>query len=151
MQPSQTDESRDPFDLGRFLEAQERSYADALAELRAGEKRTHWMWFIFPQLRGLGYSDRAQYYGIGSLEEARAYGEDALLGKRLRECAEVLLSLEVVSAEEVFGSVDAQKLHSCLTLFRIAVPGEGLFVRALAKFFGGRLDHHTITLLEKAR
>jgi uncharacterized protein (DUF1810 family) len=151
MQTSTSDDLRDPFDLGRFLHAQERSYTDAIAELRDGEKRTHWMWFVFPQLRGLGYSDRAQFYGIGSLEEAREYCADPILGQRLRECMDALLQQPADSAEQIFGSIDSLKLHSCLTLFRIAVPGEPLFGRVLAKFFGGRLDDQTIKLLERAR
>lgn len=138
----------DPHNLGRFLEAQERSYATALRELRAGRKRSHWMWYVFPQLRGLGRSDTAQYYSIDSLDEARAYLTDPILGRRLHECVDALLNHSGSDAQDIFGGVDALKLHSCLTLFRIAAPVEGDFVRALGKFFDGKLDTHTIGLLE---
>ncbi len=138
----------DPHNLGRFLEAQERSYATALRELQAGQKRSHWMWYVFPQLRGLGRSDTAQFYSISSLDEARAYLADPILGQRLRECVDVLLKLSGSDAQNIFGGVDALKLHSCLTLFRIAAPAEDDFVRALEKYFGGKLDTHTMALLE---
>ena len=140
----------DPFNLGRFLDAQAGSYDAALAELRAGRKRSHWMWFIFPQLRGLGHSDRAQFFGIGSLAEAAAFHADPILGKRLRECVTTLVKLPGMSAGEVLGSVDALKLRSSLTLFRIAAPGEPLFQAALDRYFDARLDPRTIELLEKA-
>jgi uncharacterized protein (DUF1810 family) len=139
----------DPFNLERFLDAQASTYETALAELRAGGKRSHWMWFIFPQMRGLGHSDRAQFFGIGSLEEALAFHSDPILGMRLRECVTALVKLPGKSAEEILGSVDALKLHSSLTLFRIAAPGEPLFQRALEQYFDGALDPHTIGLLEK--
>ena len=139
----------DPFNLERFLDAQASSYETALAELRAGGKRSHWMWFIFPQMRGLGHSDRAQFFGIGSLEEALAFHSDPILGRRLRECVAALVKLPGKSAEEILGSVDALKLQSSLTLFRIAAPGEPLFQRALEQYFDGELDPHTIGLLEK--
>lgn len=138
----------DAFGLGRFIEAQGRSYETALSELRAGEKRSHWIWYVFPQLRGLGHSDNAQYYGITSLDEARAYLADPILGKRLHECVDALLKLKDTSAETVLGHVDALKLRSSLTLFRIASPGDNAFVNALDQYFGGKLDPHTITLLE---
>ena len=140
----------DPFNLGRFLDAQASSYDAALAELRAGRKRSHWMWFIFPQLRGLGHSDRAQFFGIGTLAEALAFHADPILGKRLRECVASLVKLPGKSAEEILGSVDALKLRSSLTLFRIAAPAEPLFQTALDRYFDGRLDPRTIELLEKA-
>ncbi len=107
------------------------------------------MWFIFPQMRGLGHSDRAQFFGIGSLEEALAFHSDPILGMRLRECVAALVKLPGKSAEEILGSVDALKLQSSLTLFRIAAPGEPLFQRALEQYFDGALDPHTIGLLEK--
>ena len=140
----------DPYNLERFLDAQANSYQTALAELRAGRKRSHWMWFIFPQMRGLGHSDRAQFFGVGSLEEAAALHADSILGKRLRECVAALLELPDLSADGILGSVDALKLRSSLTLFRIAAPGEPLFQRALERFFDGKLDPHTIELLETA-
>jgi uncharacterized protein (DUF1810 family) len=138
----------DPFNLERFHEAQASTYQIALAELRGGAKRSHWMWFIFPQMRGLGRSDRAQFFGIRSLDEALAFHADPTLGVRLRECVAALLGLSGQRAEEVLGSVDALKLHSSLTLFCIAAPAEVLFQRALEKYFEGRLDPRTIELLE---
>ena len=141
----------DPYHLGRFLEAQERNYDAALRELRAGAKRSHWMWYVFPQMRGLGRSETALLYDIASLDEARAYLDHPVLGNRLRECVAVLLALPEGGAEDIFGTIDALKLRSCLTLFRIAAPGEDDFVRALEKYFGGKLDPYTITLLEAAQ
>jgi uncharacterized protein (DUF1810 family) len=139
----------DPFNLARFLDAQAHDYEVALGELRAGEKRSHWIWYVFPQLRGLGRSDKAHFYGITSLEEARGFLADPILGKRLRECVAALLKIRGSSAGEIMGSVDAQKLHSSLTLFRVAAPGEQGFALALERFFDGRLDPGTIELLER--
>jgi uncharacterized protein (DUF1810 family) len=138
----------DSFPLDRFLTAQARDYPRALAELQAGEKRSHWMWYVFPQLRGLGRSDNANYYGIASLDEARAYLAHPVLGARLRECVVALLNLGGSDAEAVLGTVDAQKLRSCLTLFRLACPQEPVFAHALNRYFGGQLDARTIALLE---
>lgn len=138
----------DPFNLERFLDAQALTYETALRELQAGEKRSHWMWFIFPQLRGLGHSDRAQFFGITSLEEALAYLADPILGRRLRECVAALIKLPGQSAEEVLGSVDALKLRSSLTLFRIAAPGDAIFQSALEQYFQNKMDPRTIELLE---
>jgi len=137
----------DPYNLERFLSAQARDYAVALSELQAGEKRSHWMWYVFPQLRGLGHSDKAQFFGIGSLEEARAYLSDPILGRRLRESVGALLDLRATNAAEILGSVDAQKLRSCLTLFRLAAPHEPSFARALEQYFEGGMDPKTIELL----
>jgi len=137
----------DPFNLERFVSAQERDHATALAELRAGEKRLHWMWYVFPQLRGLGKSDKAQFYGIGSLEEARAYLGHPILGRRLRECVGALLELRTKDPAEIFGDVDAQKLRSSLTLFRLAAPHESAFSKALDQYFEGGMDARTIELL----
>jgi uncharacterized protein (DUF1810 family) len=139
----------DPFNLERFLDAQVSTYETALAELRAGSKRSHWMWFIFPQLRGLGHSDRAHFFGIGSIEEASAFYSDPTLGRRLRECVAALVKLPGTSAEEILGSIDALKLRSSLTLFRITAPAEPLFQRALEQYFDGQLDPQTIEMLEK--
>jgi uncharacterized protein (DUF1810 family) len=135
----------DPFALERFVRAQDEhgTYAQALAELRAGRKQSHWMWFVFPQLAGLGSSAMAQRYAIGSLAEARAYLAHPVLGKRLRESATALASLGDVSAEEVLGPVDALKLCSSLTLFERADPGEAVFARLLVKFYAGRRDERT--------
>lgn len=132
--------------LGRFVEAQARSYAVALAELRRGAKRSHWMWFVFPQLVGLGRSATARFYGIGSLDEARAYLDHPLLGERYRECVSVLQDLNTSDAEAVFGATDAMKLRSSLTLFQRAVP-QTLFEAALARWFAGEPDPATRALL----
>jgi uncharacterized protein (DUF1810 family) len=140
----------DPFNLARFLAAQARNYAAALAELQAGEKRSHWMWYVFPQLRGLGHSHNAQFYGISSLDEARAYLADPLLGSRLRECVVALLNLGGSDAQRVLGEIDALKLFSSLTLFRLACPDEPVFAHALNRYFAGRIDPNTVSLLERS-
>ncbi len=133
----------DPFDLQRFLDAQAHTYDQALAELRAGEKRTHWMWFVFPQLAGLGRSGMAQRFAISGLEEARAYVGHPTLGRRLVESARALTDLDTADAVAVFGAVDAQKLQSSMTLFAVAVPGEPVFQQVLDHYFGGELDPGT--------
>lgn len=140
---------RDPFDLGRFVEAQRGGvHEQALAELRAGHKRTHWMWFVFPQLAGLGLSPTALHYGIRSLAEAQAYLRHPVLGPRLRECARALLELEGVSAEAIFGYPDVLKLKSSMTLFA-AVPDAGPeFAAVLARYYGGARDPRTLGLLD---
>jgi uncharacterized protein (DUF1810 family) len=135
------------FDLERFVEAQQAVYAAVCAELHAGAKRSHWMWFIFPQLRGLGCSPSAQHYGLASLAEARAYLDHPVLGARLRECTRCLLLLEGRSAAEIFGYPDELKLRSCLTLFERAAPQEELFGEALRKYYGGQPDVRTLELL----
>jgi uncharacterized protein (DUF1810 family) len=137
----------DRFDLERFVQAQQAVYAAVCAELRAGAKRSHWMWFIFPQLRGLGSSPSAQHYGLASLAEARAYLDHPVLGARLRECTRRLLLLEGRSAAEIFGYPDELKLRSCLTLFERAAPQEELFGEALSKYYGGQPDVRTLALL----
>ena len=138
----------DESDLSRFLPAQDRDYAQALAEIRRGQKRTHWMWYIFPQLDGLGVSSTAQFYALKNVGEARAYLAHPILGARLRECVENLLELEERSAEEIFGYPDVLKLRSSLTLFA-HVSGEGsAFHRALDKFYQGEPDARTLRLLE---
>jgi uncharacterized protein (DUF1810 family) len=138
--------SDDPFDLRRFVSAQGGgdTYAHAVTELRRGHKTTHWMWFVFPQIEGLGHSAMAQRYAIGSLDEARAYLAHPLLGPRLRECVEILSATPLpATAETILGSIDAQKLRSSLTLFLRAAPEEPLFRRALERFFGGVADAAT--------
>jgi uncharacterized protein (DUF1810 family) len=141
----------DPYNLQRFVDAQNGIYETALAELCGGSKRSHWMWFIFPQLAGLGRSPTAQSYAIGSLDEARAYFEHPLLGPRLRECVEAILPYTGRhSAEEILGPIDALKLKSSLTLFDRIEPG-GLFAAGLAAFFGSERDQRTLALLESAR
>ena len=138
----------DPHDLKRFVAAQEPVFATALAELRAGRKRTHWMWFIFPQLRGLGRSSTATYYGILSLDEARAYLAHPILGPRLIACVEAMNALPGSNAEHVLGSIDAAKFRSCLTLFLVADPGNAALRDALKKYYRGREDERTLALLQ---
>jgi uncharacterized protein (DUF1810 family) len=141
----------DPFHLQRFIDAQEGVFATALAELRAGSKQSHWMWFIFPQLAGLGRSPTSQYYGIASLEEARAYLRHPLLGPRLRECVEALLPWAGSrTPEEILGPIDATKLKSSLSLFDQVEPS-GRFDRGIAAFFDGERDQQTLALLNAAR
>jgi uncharacterized protein (DUF1810 family) len=139
----------DPHDLHRFLEAQDRygAYPDALAELRRGRKKSHWMWFVFPQLRGLGFSAMAERYGIASLEEARAYLAHPVLGPRLLECAEALAATEGRTAEAILGPVDAVKLRSSMTLFLAADPASDVFRNVLDRFFGGSADPRTLDRL----
>lgn len=137
----------DPFSLQRFVDAQARDYDAAIRELRAGAKRSHWMWFIFPQLRGLGRSSTAEFYGITSMAEARAYLAHPLLGSRLRECVRALLESRETNAAEILGDVDALKLRSSLTLFQAAAPAEEWFNRALDRFYQGEPDARTLELL----
>lgn len=133
--------------LERFLIAQARDYEQALAELKAGQKRSHWIWYVLPQLRGLGRSERAHYYGIRDRAEAEAYIAHPVLGPRLVECVQALLSHPQRSAVEMLGVVDAVKLRSCLTLFGEVATGEAVFAKALAVFFGGEVDSETLRLL----
>lgn len=137
----------DPSDLQRFVDAQAHDYAGALAELRAGRKVTHWMWYVLPQLRGLGGSAMSTFYGIGSLEEARAYLAHPVLGPRLRECVAAMNALEGSSAVHVLGAVDAAKFRSCLTLFRRADPTDAVFGAALDKYFAGVADERSLAML----
>lgn len=137
----------DPFDLQRFVAAQEPVFGEVCAELRAGRKRSHWMWFIFPQLRGLGSSAMAERFGISSLPEALAYLRHPVLGARLRECAQLALDAPAGEAEEIFGPVDAVKLRSSLTLFCRAAPEEPVFRAALDRYFGGQPDALTLDRL----
>ena len=138
----------DSFALERFVTAQTPVFSTALAELKAGRKRSHWMWFIFPQLRGLGHSATAQFYGIGSLGEARAYLDHALLGPRLALCTETVLGGRATSLREVFGSPDDLKFRSSMTLFAIASADEkSLFRQALDRWCEGQSDEQTQRLL----
>jgi uncharacterized protein (DUF1810 family) len=141
----------DPFDLQRFVDAQAPVYATALAELRAGAKRSHWMWFVFPQVAGLGFSPMAQRYAIAGLAEARAYLAHPLLGARLRECVQAMLGVDGRSAREVLGSPDDLKFRSCLTLFAQAAREEALFAAGLEKYFGGAPDAATLEKLGSDR
>ncbi len=139
----------DPFDLQRFVAAQDEdgTYPRALRELRAGQKQSHWMWFIFPQIAGLGRSSTAQHYAISGLAEAQAYLAHEILGTRLLECAQALAELSGADAVKVLGPIDAQKLHSSMTLFAHAAPAEPVFRQVLAKYFGGEEDDATIARL----
>ncbi len=139
--------SHDPYDLGRFLQAQADSYDQALREIESGRKSTHWMWFIFPQLDGLAFSSTSKHYAIKSIEEARAYLDHPVLGPRLRQCAEAALGIEGRSATQIFGSPDDMKLRSCATLFACVSGPDSVFDRVLAKFFGGERDVTTLRLL----
>ena len=137
----------DEFNLERFVEAQTGSYANALAEIQRGAKRTHWMWFVFPQLAGLGHSEAAKRYAIGSIDEARAYLAHPVLGPRLTQCVAALQDLSASSTESVFGPVDALKLRSSLTLF-VAAGGGLLFAAALNRWYDGP-DNRTMLLLSQ--
>ena len=132
-----------PYDLERFLEEQQDVYDDVLDELRRGRKTGHWIWFIFPQIAGLGYSFMSQRFAISSLDEARDYLAHPVLGSRLRECARTVLETNDRTAEEIFGPIDALKLRSCMTLFHRAAPGETVFVQVLDRYYGGVTDWAT--------
>ena len=137
-------------DLKRFVVAQERDYAVALAEIRGGRKRSHWMWYIFPQLVGLGHSPMAQRYGIRDMEEAAAYLEDGVLGPRLVEISRALMGLATSDATAVMGTPDDLKLRSCMTLFSMAPGADEVFMEVLGKFFGGRRDERTVAMVTNA-
>ena len=139
----------DPYDLGRFAAAQDArgTYNQATAELRRGRKTSHWMWFVFPQIAGLGLSPTAQRYAISSLDEARAYLAHPVLGPRLIECAGIVAATEGRSAEQIFGEIDAMKLRSSVTLFLRAAPGEPVFAQVLGKYFDGQPDPATDRLI----
>ncbi len=137
----------DPYNLNRFLTAQEKTYQTVLAELRRGSKRTHWMWFIFPQIAGLGHSPTSEYYSIKSAEEARQYLQHPVLGARLLECARALLDLKGRSASEIFGFPDDLKLKSSMTLFASVADSEPAFEHVLDRYFDGGRDQHTLDLL----
>ncbi|MBS0336704.1 MAG: DUF1810 domain-containing protein [Proteobacteria bacterium] len=139
--------NQDPYDLNRFVEAHAANYDDALAELRAGRKRTHWSWYVFPQICGLGSSAMSVRYAIGSLAEAVVYLQHPVLGPRLRECVASMNSHHGPSATDILGGIDAQKLHSCLTLFIQAAPSEPVFNKALHRYFGGEPDAATLHIL----
>lgn len=137
----------DPHDLNRFVDAQRLVYEQALSEIVAGDKRTHWMWFVFPQLLGLAQSETSRAFAIRSSAEARAYLDHPVLGPRLLECAEAAVHVEGRGAVEIFGSTDARKLKSSATLFALILPPGSVFDRVLAKFFGGARDARTLELL----
>ena len=135
-----------PYDLSRFHKAQKGTYETALAEIRAGRKRSHWIWYIFPQIQGLGYSSTAQYYAIEDLNEAKAYLADPVLRERLLEISNALLALDSCDASEVMGYPDDLKLRSSMTLFSLADPECTVFRDVLEKFYDGREDSRTIAL-----
>lgn len=134
------------YNLNRFIEAQNRDYDIALAEIRAGKKVSHWMWYIFPQLKGLGRSSTSEYYGLSGIKEAQAYLSDPILKARLIEITDAVIAHKDKSAEEIFGGIDAKKLRSCMTLFSIAAPDIPVFDAVLEQFFNGTLDRNTLRL-----
>jgi uncharacterized protein (DUF1810 family) len=139
----------DPYDLERFVAAQDAggTYGRALTELGAGLKRTHWMWFVFPQIAGLGHSETARRYAIATLDEARAYHRHGVLGPRLRDAASAVAGVEGLSAVQILGGIDARKLHSSMTLFLRAAPDDPVFREVLDRFFDGTPDPATDRLL----
>jgi len=141
---------RDPYNLNRFVQAQEADFDRALAEIKSGRKRSHWMWYVFPQLDGLGSSTTARFYAIKSLDEARAYLEHQTLGPRLLQCAEAALAISHRSAAEIFGRPDDLKLRSCATLFARVLPPGSAFERILGKYYDGEPDDRTLQLLGMA-
>jgi uncharacterized protein (DUF1810 family) len=142
--------TEDPHDLDRFVRAQAPEYERALAEIRAGRKHSHWIWFVFPQIEGLGSSSMSKRYAIRSRAEAQAYLSHSVLGARLRACCEALLALEHRSALEIFGSPDDLKVRSSATLFACVSEPGSIFERVIEKYFGGRRDPETLRLLERA-
>ena len=139
----------DPHDLARFVRAQEHDYEQAMSEIRSGRKRSHWMWYTFPQLDGLGFSSTSRQYAIKSLAEADAYLRHPVLGPRLLESCQAALGLEGRSALAVFGSPDDMKLRSCATLFARVSPADSVFQRILDRYFGGEPDNKTLALLSR--
>ena len=140
-------DASDPHDLKRFVQAQEGDYERALSEVKSGRKRSHWMWHIFPQIEGLGFSTTSRRYSIKSIGEAKAYLSHPVLGPRLMECAEAVLGVEGRSAYEILGSPDDMKLRSCATLFACVAPAGSVFERLLDKYFQGERDQKTLHLL----
>ena len=140
----------DPHNLTRFVRAQESDYARALSEIRSGRKRTHWIWYVFPQIAGLGLSQMSRQYAIADAAEARAYLSHPILGPRLLECAEAALRIDGRTAFEIFGSPDEMKLRSCATLFACVSPPGSVFHRVLDKYFQGEPDASTLRLLGMA-
>jgi len=140
----------DPYNLVRFVDAQERDYRQALSEIKAGRKRSHWMWYVFPQFEGLGSSPTSRHYAIKSVEEAAAYVAHPVLGSRLLECAEAALRVEGRSAYDIFGSPDDMKLRSSATLFASISPEGSIFHQIIDKYFGGQRDERTIALMTSA-
>lgn len=140
----------DPHNLARFAEAQQRDYEQALSEIRSGRKRSHWMWYVFPQFEGLGSSPTSRHYAIKSVEEARAYLAHPVLGARLIDCAEAALQVEGRSAYDIFSSPDDMKLRSCATLFASVSPEGSVFHRLVDKYFDGQQDKRTLQLMAES-
>jgi len=140
-----------PYHLERFVEAQEPIYTTALAELRNGQKRTHWMWYIFPQIEGLGFSVTSKYYALKNLDEARRYLAHPILGERLRECCNALLRVQGRTAYQIFGSPDDLKLKSCMTLFSEAAEEPEVFTEVLEEYFKGQKDQRTLDILAELK
>ncbi len=139
---------KNKFNLSRFLDAQNSKYLDAMNEIRQGKKETHWMWFIFPQMKGLGFSDYNIFYGIESFEEAQAYYDHPILGKHLIEITEELLKVENKTAFEIMGKSDEKKLKSCMTLFSLLPDTHIVFEEVLNKYYQGQKDSKTLDLLK---
>lgn len=145
--PDKRANAGDPYDLQRFLDAQDRWFEQACKELREGRKRSHWIWFIFPQLKGLGHSAMANHYGISSSKEAEAYLAHEILGTRLRHCTELVLLAEGRSIEQIFEDPDDLKFRSCMTLFAAVTADNKVFQDALEKYFSGKPDQRTLEKL----
>ena len=141
--------AEDLFQLQRFVEAQGKIYSQVLLELRNGRKSSHWMWFIFPQLAGLGFSTTAKYYAIRSLDEAKAYLRHDILGRNLLECTQTVVTIQGRTAHDIFGSPDDLKLKSCMTLFEFVDGPDSIFSKVLDKFYSGERDDKTLRLLQK--
>lgn len=139
---------QDTYNLQRFVEAQEGEIQQVRSELQAGRKRSHWMWFIFPQLRGLGFTERAEWFGIRTLAEAQAYLSHAVLGSRLNECTDLVNKVDGRSIEQIFGEGDAKKFRSSMTLFLLAKQDDKTFAKALKKYYGGKVDKRTLEILD---
>jgi uncharacterized protein (DUF1810 family) len=139
----------DPFNLQRFVDAQQPVFSGVIEELKHGSKRGHWMWFIFPQLKNLGRTAQSNFFGIASLQEAAAYLQHSVLGPRLKQCTQLVNAVEGRSAEDVFGQIDAMKFRSSMTLFAQATPDNQIFIDALQKYFAGEFDPLTIEYLRR--
>ena len=139
----------DPYNLQRFVDAQQPVFSGVIEELKRGRKRGHWMWFIFPQLKGLGMTAQSNFFGIASLQEAAAYLQHSVLGPRLKQCTQLVNAVEGRSAEDVFGQIDAMKFRSSMTLFAQATPDNQIFTDALQKYFAGEFDPLTIEYLRR--
>ena len=141
-------DSSDPFALQRFISAQEEVYEHVLKELQHGQKRSHWMWYIFPQMDGLGVSAMSRFYAIKSIDEARAYLQHPILGKRLIECSRTVWLIKNRSVREIFGSPDDMKFKSCMTLFEIVAPSNSIFTKLLEDLFSNERDNKTVQLIK---